>query len=84
MNYVALHLPISLKSSVSLQTSLGMDGRQQHSDLGFVFSALRQSCLICEGFNHIVFHALLKSCVVLIYFALCIEHYLFTLTWENN
>lgn len=71
MNYVALHLAISLQSSVSLQTSLGMDGRQQHNDLGFVFNALQRSCLISKRCNHVVFPALLKSRVMLICVTLC-------------
>lgn len=84
MNYVALHLAISLQSPASLQTILRMDGRRAHDDLGFVFNALHGSCLISKKCDHVMFSALLKSRVMLIYVALCIAHYLFTMTWANN
>lgn len=50
-----------------------MDSRQQHNNLGFVFSARGSGCLICEGCNHIVFSAFLRSRVTRIYGELCIH-----------
>lgn len=50
-----------------------MDSRQQHNNLGFVFSARGSGCLICEGCNHIVFSAFLRSRVARIYGELCIR-----------
>lgn len=72
MNYGALHLDISLRCSAGIQTSLGM-----HGWLGWHGTTLDLihcwSCIIPSRYNYIVFTALFKSHVMLIYVVLCIK-----------